>query len=72
MHHFKSFTLVKSILDEAMLFIKGNELKLTQVELLSFFSLKNVDSELRSIFYNHLLHLGSSENTIIELQILLE
>ena len=36
-HHFKSFSRVKSIQDEIVCFIKRNELKLTQVELLSFF-----------------------------------
>ena len=36
MHYFKSFSLVKSTQDEKACFIKGNELKLTQVELLFF------------------------------------
>ena len=35
-YHFKLFSLVKSTEDEKVLFIKGNKLKLTQVELLSF------------------------------------
>ena len=37
MHHFKLFNQVKSTQDEKGRFIKGNELKLTQAELLSFF-----------------------------------
>ena len=35
---FKSFSGVKLILDEKLRFIYGNELKLTQVELSSFFN----------------------------------
>ena len=38
---FKLFSLVKSTQGEKMVFIKGNELRLTQVE---FFFLKSVDS----------------------------
>ena len=37
MHHIKSFTRVKSTQNEKVCFIIANELKLTQVELLSFF-----------------------------------
>ena len=37
MHHFKSFSRIKSTQDEKVHSIKGNELKLTQFELLSFF-----------------------------------
>ena len=37
MHHFKSFSRVKSTQDQKVHFIKGNELKLTRVELLLFF-----------------------------------
>ena len=33
MHHFKSFSRVKSIQDEKVRFIKGNELKLIQIQL---------------------------------------
>ena len=40
MHHFKSFSRVKSTQDEKARFIKGNELKLTQVELFSFLFFK--------------------------------
>ena len=36
-HYFKSFIREKSTQDKNVRFIKGNELKLTQVELLSFF-----------------------------------
>ena len=36
-HHFETFSLVKSTQDEKVIFKKGNELNLTQVELLSFF-----------------------------------
>ena len=36
-HHFKSFSRIQSTQDEKARFIKGNELKLTQLELLSFF-----------------------------------
>ena len=35
-HHFKSFNWVQSTQDEKASFIKGNQLKLTQVELFSF------------------------------------
>ena len=38
-HYLKSFGRVKSTQDEKMRFIKRNELKLTQVESLSFFFL---------------------------------
>ena len=41
-HHFKSFSRVKSTQDEKVRLIKGNELKLTQDELLSFFFFKRV------------------------------
>ena len=36
MHHFESFSGEKSTQDERVHFIKGNEIKLTQIELLSF------------------------------------
>ena len=36
-HHFKSLSLIKSTQDEKVNLVKGNELKLTQVELLSSF-----------------------------------
>ena len=36
MHHFKSFRRVKSTQDEKVHFIKGNELKLTQIQLILF------------------------------------
>ena len=36
-HHFKSFSRVKSTQDGKVRFIKRNELKITQVELLSPF-----------------------------------
>ena len=42
MHHFSSFSRVKSIQHEKGRFIKENELKLTQVELLSFSFIKSV------------------------------
>ena len=42
MHYFKSFSRVKSTQDEKARFIKGNELKLTQVELLSFLFFKRM------------------------------
>ena len=41
MHHIKSFTRVKSTQNEKVRFIKGNESKLTQVELLSFYFFLN-------------------------------
>ena len=41
MYVFKSFVREKSTQDEKMCFIKGNELKLTQVRLLSFFIIKS-------------------------------
>ena len=37
MHYFKSLNRVKSTQDETVRFAKENELKLTQVELLSIF-----------------------------------
>ena len=43
MHHFKYFSRVKSTQDKKVRFIRGNELKLTQVDLLSFFIFKNVN-----------------------------
>ena len=43
MHYFKPFRRVKSTEDVKLRFTKGNELKLTQVELLSFFSLRVYD-----------------------------
>ena len=42
MHHFKSFSRIKPTQDEKVRFIKRNELKLIQVELLSFFIFKSV------------------------------
>ena len=36
MHHFKSFSRVKSTQDEKLRFIKGYELKINQADLLSF------------------------------------
>ena len=36
-HYFKSFSGVKSTQDEKVRFIEGNELKLTQVVIFSFF-----------------------------------
>ena len=39
-HHFKSFSQVMSTRDEKVRFIKGNEIKLTQVDLLLFFFLR--------------------------------
>ena len=41
-HCFSLFSRVKSTQDETVSFIKGNELKLTQVELLSFLFFKRV------------------------------
>ena len=46
MHCLKSFISVKSTYDEKSCFNLGNELKLTQVELLSFIHFKS--EELRS------------------------
>ena len=43
MHYFKSFGRVKSTQDEKVRFENGNELKLIQVELLSFFHFKSVN-----------------------------
>ena len=37
MHHFKLFIRIKTTQEEKMRFIKGNKLKLTEVELLPFF-----------------------------------
>ena len=45
MHFLKSFNREKSTQDEKVHFIKGNELKLTQVELSSFF-FKSVGQDL--------------------------
>ena len=45
MHFFKWFSRQKSTEDEKVRFIKGNELKVTQVELLSFFIFKSVALE---------------------------
>ena len=42
MHFSKMLSQEKSSQDEKVSFIKGNELKLTQFELLSFFIFKNV------------------------------
>ena len=42
MHFLKSLSREKSTQDEKMRFIQRNVLKLTQVELLSFFSFKSV------------------------------
>ena len=39
-HYFKLFNRVQSTQDEKARFIKGNELKLTQVELFSFLFLR--------------------------------
>ena len=41
-HYFKLFNRVQSTQDEKARFIKGNELKLTQIELFSFFFFKRV------------------------------
>ena len=41
MHHFKSFIRVKLTQDEKVSLFKRNELKLTQVELFSFFHFKS-------------------------------
>ena len=41
-HFFKCFNRKKSTQDEKVGFIKENELKLSQVELLSFFDFKSV------------------------------
>ena len=39
-HYFKSFSRVKTTQDEKVRFIKGDEVKLTQDELLSFLFLR--------------------------------
>ena len=44
--NFKSFSRVKSTQDEKMRFIKGKELKVTQIELLLFFIFKRITKEL--------------------------
>ena len=44
-HYFKSFSRVKSTEDEKVHFFWGKELKLTQIELFSFFHFKNVNGE---------------------------
>ena len=54
MHYFKSLSRVKSTQDVKMSFNQGNELKLTQVELLSFFYFKNTLSESTQLFLNHI------------------
>ena len=41
-HYSKSFSRVKSSQEEKVRFILGNELKLTQIELFSFFYFKRV------------------------------
>ena len=43
MHHFKSFNQVMSTQNVKMCFIKGNELKLTQVELFLFIFFKGIN-----------------------------
>ena len=40
-HYFKLFNRVQSTQDEKERFVKGNELKVTQVELFSFFNFKS-------------------------------
>ena len=49
-HCFKSFNRVKSTQDEKARFIKGNKLKLTQVELFSFLFFKRVTHKLKQSF----------------------
>ena len=44
MHFLKSFNREKSTQEEKVRFMKGNELKLNQVELLSFFNFKSMCS----------------------------
>ena len=48
-HYFKLFNRVQSTQDEKARFIKGNELKLTQVELFSFLFFKRVKCRDKSI-----------------------
>ena len=43
MHYFKTLIREKSTQDEKVCFNKGNELNVTQAELLSFFTFKSVD-----------------------------
>ena len=55
-HHFKLLSQVKSIQDEKVRLNKGNELKLTQDELHSFFLFLRVSSEIvedvaRAVFH---------------------
>ena len=49
--HFKSFSRVKSTLDEKVRFIKWNELKVTQVELLSVFIFKS--EHIPKVIFSH-------------------
>ena len=50
MNFFKSFSREKSTQDEIVYFIKENELKVTQVELLLFFIFKSVE-EVMEIYF---------------------
>ena len=51
MHFFKPFRPEKSIQSEKVRFIKGNELRLTQVELFSVFIFKSVHTSGASILF---------------------
>ena len=51
MHLFKSLSREKSTQDEKMRFIKGNESKLTQIEIISFFIFKSVFKLINNKFY---------------------
>ena len=61
MYHFKSLSRLKSTQDEKVRFIKGNVLKITQVELLPFFTFKSVRAELSM----HLILIGNLISTFI-------
>ena len=54
MHHFKSFSRIKSTQDEKVRFVKGNELILSHSELISLF-FKGVDKYHLRIFLFTLL-----------------
>ena len=61
--YFKSFYRVQKTQDEKARFIKGNELKLTQVELFSFLFFKR--EQYRRIVENHLISCGENQENIL-------
>ena len=50
MHCFKSVNQVKSTQNKKRLFFEGNDLKLTQAELFSFFHFKGVRNKVQILF----------------------